>query len=86
MFVYFLDWQRLLPCSSNFHLSDACLEGEFEEVKKCIESGVDVRMTNEEGLTPLHSSSCNGHGNIVKYLLEHGADVNAVDISLILRD
>lgn len=60
-------------------LLDGSLDGDLSLVKKCVEDGVDINVANEEGLTPLHSSSCNGHADIVKYLLLNGADVNVVD-------
>lgn len=66
-----------------FHLNvlllDSSLEGDLEQVTACLNAGASVNATNEEGLTALHSSSCNGHGTIVKYLIEQGAEVNAVD-------
>ena len=57
---------------------DSALEGDLEQVQKCLTLGANVNATNEEGLTALHSSSCNGHGSIVKFLIENGADVNSV--------
>jgi len=60
-------------------LLDACLEGDLELVKTCIEDGVDINTRNEEGLTALHTCSCNGHAAIAKYLVEHNANINAVD-------
>ena len=61
-------------------LLDSSLEGDLEQVQKCVENGADINCANEEGLTALHSSSCNGHFEIVKYLVEHGANVNSVKI------
>lgn len=34
---------------------------------------------NDEGITALHNAICAGHFDIVKYLVEHGCDVNAQD-------
>ena len=31
------------------------------------------------GMTPLHYSADNGHVAVVKYLVDHGADVNIKD-------
>ena len=41
----------------------------------------NLSMRFEEGKTPLHIASANGHTGFVKYLIEHKAQVNAKDIS-----
>ena len=42
--------------------------------------GIDVNVTADEGLwTPLHVAYLYGHTQIAEYLIQHGADVNAVD-------
>ena len=43
-------------------------------------SGIDVNVTNDNDLcTPLHVAYLYGHTQIAQYLIQHGADVNAVD-------
>jgi len=37
----------------------------------------DVNVKNNDGWTPLHSAAYYGHFEIVKYLVEHGADIIA---------
>ena len=60
---------------------DASLEGDLEQVKELIEKGtVSVNSCNDEGITALHCAACNGHLEILKFLLEKGAEVNVVDI------
>ena len=39
----------------------------------------DVSAPNDEGITALHNAICAGHYDIVKYLVEFGADVNSPD-------
>ena len=34
---------------------------------------------NDEGITALHNSTCAGHFDVVKFLVEFGCDVNAAD-------
>ena len=34
---------------------------------------------DEEGYTPLHLAVIAGNGDIVKFLIQQGADINAVD-------
>ena len=38
-----------------------------------------MNSQNVEGLTALHNSCCNGHIEVVKYLLANGADINIAD-------
>lgn len=57
-------------------LSEACYENRLEDVKKCIERGVDVNKYDEWGWTPLMWASYYLHYDIVLFLLENGADPN----------
>lgn len=41
-----------------------------------IESGAELDVTNEKGLTPLHVAARNGHINIVRLLCLSGCDVD----------
>ena len=43
-------------------------------------------MYLQSGVTPLHSAATEGHENVIKLLLEAGADVDpiATDVSLFL--
>lgn len=43
-----------------------------------VESGADPNMCDVEGKTPLHSAVLNGRLGIVRYLCEHGSDVNGM--------
>ena len=37
----------------------------------------EVSRCNDEGITALHNSICAGHYDIVRFLVENNADVNA---------
>ena len=43
------------------------------------ECGVDVNMCDDDLNTPLHTAYIVGHTHIAQYLIQHGADVMAVD-------
>jgi ankyrin repeat protein len=43
-------------------------------VKQAINNGSDVNETDDEGITPLHAASEGSYLEIVKLLLEFGAD------------
>ena len=44
-----------------------------------IEADADVNFTDRSGATPLHWAAWNGHGEVCKLLIEHGADPRAKD-------
>ena len=46
-------------------------------LKEC--SGTDVNVTDDDLYTPLHKAYAYGHTQIAQYLIQHGADVYAVD-------
>ncbi|KAB0344105.1 hypothetical protein FD754_021031 [Muntiacus muntjak] len=56
-------------------LREAAALGDFREVQKLVESGVDVNSQNEvNGLTCLHWACKRSHGQVVSFLLISGAD------------
>lgn len=48
-------------------------------VEFLVEQGADVNRGDNEGWTPLHATASCGFISIAKYLLEHGANVAAVN-------
>ncbi|CAJ0938844.1 unnamed protein product, partial [Mesorhabditis belari] len=55
-------------------LLDAALEGEMDLVVSCAK-----KAANDEGITALHNAICAGHYEIVRFLIDKHADVNAQD-------
>jgi prolyl 4-hydroxylase len=67
---------RALP---SYELAKAAAKGEMEKVQKIIGSEPNsIHERDPNGWTPLHEASRAGQLNIVKYLLEHGADIASV--------
>lgn len=49
--------------------------GELAEVEKSLANGTDVNTADEEGYSALHAAAENGYLDVVKLLVEKGADV-----------
>ena len=49
--------------------------GELAEVEKSLGNGVDVNSTDDEGYSALQAAAENGYLDVVKLLVEHGANV-----------
>ena len=49
----------------------------LEAVKLCLEHGNDINAANYRGMTALHGAAFRGANNVVEYLVEQGADLNA---------
>ena len=50
-----------------------------EAVKVLIEAGADINAVNEADFTALHGAALRGLNEVVQYLVEHRADINARD-------
>ncbi|GAB2182375.1 ankyrin repeat domain-containing protein [Denitratisoma sp. agr-D3] len=53
----------------------AAFNGDVEAVEKLVKAGAWV---NHDGWTPLHYAAFQGHATVVAYLLDHGAEINAL--------
>ena len=51
--------------------------GDYEAAKILVANGINVNQKGEEGYTPLHEACSFGHKEIVRLLLESGADISA---------
>lgn len=49
--------------------------GELAEVEKSLVNGTDVNSADDEGYSALHAAAENGYLDVVKLLVEKGADV-----------
>jgi ankyrin repeat protein len=58
-------------------LFNAIYGGRRDEALSLIRSGRGLNAANEYGTTPLYAAAVQGEAEIVRCLLEHGADPNA---------
>jgi len=63
----------------NSELLFSSADGRLEDVKRYVETGVNVNMKDYDRRTPLHVASAEGRFEVVKYLLSKGADRDALD-------
>ena len=57
-------------------LSYAAMLGDVTAARRVISFGVDVNGRDQEGLTPLLRAVMHGNAEVLRLLLEHGADVS----------
>ncbi|KAA1258748.1 Ankyrin repeats (3 copies) [Rubripirellula obstinata] len=69
-----------LPTYSDDAFRYAAHDGNLDLVRSAIQSGTDVNVADPTaGYTALLMAAYNGHANVVKFLLENDADVDARD-------
>ena len=72
----------LANISRNGHdLFDAAAKGDFKKTKALIEAGANIEFRHFER-TPLMIACLTGHLEVVKYLVDKGADINAITTEL----
>ncbi|MCG8469104.1 MAG: ankyrin repeat domain-containing protein [Gemmatimonadetes bacterium] len=63
------------PSNAHRHVPDGWLPAARYLVE---ELGADVNQRDDEGYTPLHNAASRGDLEVIRFLVEHGADVTAV--------
>ncbi len=58
----------------NVSVWDACISGNLEELESLVREGADINVQNDKGMTPLMYVANGGYGEMVKLLLDFGAD------------
>ena len=65
--------------SDSASLFQAVQSGNSDQVKTILQSQPTlVNDSQADGFTPLHLAAKKGDGELIKVLLEHGADINAL--------
>ena len=54
-------------------------QGDKEAISALLAEGVDVCVADFDDRTALHVAACEGHSEVVEYLIKKGANVNARD-------
>ena len=68
--------QQTFAMDSNAMLRSAALSGNLGAVKNALKQGASIDSMDKEGYSALMEAVTNGHENVVKFLLERGANVN----------
>ena len=59
---------------------ELCEKGTAEEVRSALDSGANVHASGDVGQTALmHAAAKNSNPDVIKVLLESGADIRAID-------
>ncbi|WP_425306695.1 ankyrin repeat domain-containing protein [Cupriavidus pauculus] len=69
-----IDFDKTNPAGENA-LMMASLQGELDMVKLMVD-GMEAEV-NKKGWAPLHYAATNGHNDVVKYLVDHAAYIDA---------
>ncbi|XP_054286674.1 protein phosphatase 1 regulatory subunit 16A isoform X1 [Macrosteles quadrilineatus] len=70
---------RRIRFSDSVMLLEAASRNDITEVERLLEKGVSPDSTNEDGLTALHQCCIDDNEEMMKLLLQYGANVNAED-------
>jgi ankyrin repeat protein len=64
----------------NFDLYLACVHGDLAKVKQLIRLGVNLNKRDSNGRTLLHDTSVRNHIDIIKVLVQNGANEYVKDV------
>ena len=51
----------------------------IEAIQLCLDAGVDINAANGQGQTALHAAALKGYDQVVQFLADHGANLEAKD-------
>ena len=67
-----------MAAALDYNFGLACMRGDTEEVRRCIAAGIDVNRSRSHTYPAIYWASDAGHLDVVRVLLEHGADPNGL--------
>jgi hypothetical protein len=70
--------EKQVALDPSLSLANAVEVDDFDWIQKHIENGADINGKDSDGFTPLQIQIHTGNFAILKWLVEHGADVNQV--------
>jgi len=76
MKAYFTGPERWTVKREEQRLIDDCRFGYTEEMAKALDAGVNINIWDSDGWAPLHIACLHGYADLVRLLVEKGADVN----------
>ncbi|XP_070536717.1 protein phosphatase 1 regulatory subunit 16A-like [Ptychodera flava] len=68
--------------ANNVTLLEAAARGDVSEVRKLLQNGMSPDLTNDDGLTALHQCCIDDNEEMMKVLIDFGANTNARDSEL----
>ncbi len=71
------DWNQFFKDLGLIHISH---QGDIMKVRESLAAGEDVNASTNQGITALMAAAINGHSEVTRQLLAHGADVKAKGI------
>lgn len=71
--------RRHISFENSVVVLEAAARNDIEEVGRFLEQGVSADVTNCDGLTPLHQCCIDNNADMLRLLLDYGANVNAQD-------
>lgn len=71
--------RRHISFENSVVVLEAAARNDIEEVGRFLEEGVSADVTNCDGLTPLHQCCIDNNADMLRLLLDYGANVNAQD-------
>ena len=74
------DIHKIAPKQPQDQLFEAIKKGNLSDVINAIKNGANINGQDKNGNTPLDKASQNGHFEIVRFLVENGADIHKRDV------
>lgn len=78
MFIFLVN-SLFAQTEQNKIFFNACIKGDIEVIKKILENNFDIDLTDKQGITGLNFAVAYNQFNVVRFLIEKGANLNIKD-------